>query len=74
MYYRRAFAIGVVAMPLLVATAFAAAPTVFVPDFTFKGSSLTGWHVLGQADWHAQNGELTGKAKEDGGGWLVLDK
>ncbi len=35
---------------------------------------MTGWHVLGQAEWSAQNGELIGKAKEGGGGWLVLDK
>ncbi len=40
MYYRRAFAIAAVAAPLLVVTAFAVAPTVFVPDWTFKGSSI----------------------------------
>ena len=74
MYYRRAFAIGVAAVSLLVTAAFAANPTVFVPDWTFKGSNLTGWHVLGQASWSAQNGELIGKAKEGSGGWLVLDK
>ena len=74
MYYRRAFAIGVAAVSLLVTAALAANPTVFIPDWTFKGSNLTGWHVLGQASWSAQNGELIGKAKEGGGGWLVLDK
>jgi hypothetical protein len=45
----------------------------FIPDSIFKGSSLTGWHVLGQADWQAQNGELVGTVKQ-GGGWLVLDR
>ncbi|MFB3778317.1 MAG: FG-GAP-like repeat-containing protein [Bryobacteraceae bacterium] len=45
----------------------------FVPDSVFKGTSLTGWSVLGQAKWQAQNGELVGTAKE-GGGWLVLDR
>ncbi|MGA2721711.1 MAG: FG-GAP-like repeat-containing protein [Bryobacteraceae bacterium] len=46
----------------------------FIPDKTFKGSSLTGWHVLGQADWKAQNGEVIGTVKPGGnGGWLVLD-
>jgi hypothetical protein len=45
----------------------------FIPDSTFKGSSLAGWHVLGQADWSAQNGELIGKGK-DAGGWLMLDR
>jgi hypothetical protein len=47
----------------------------FVPDYTFKGSSLKGWHVLGDADWQARDGELVGKAKNgSGGGWLVLDQ
>ena len=46
----------------------------FIPDSTFKGSSLTGWHVLGQAGWSARNGELIGTVKQgDAGGWLVLD-
>lgn len=46
----------------------------FMPDNTFKGSSLKGWHVLGDAKWQASNGELIGKAKANsGGGWLVLD-
>ncbi|MBO9682008.1 MAG: DUF1080 domain-containing protein, partial [Flavisolibacter sp.] len=46
----------------------------FQPDHTFKGSSLKGWHVLGDAEWKANNGELIGKAKAaSSGGWLVLD-
>ena len=46
----------------------------FQPDNTFKGSSLKGWHVLGDAEWQASNGELIGKAKTNSsGGWLVLD-
>ena len=46
----------------------------FMPDYTFKGSSLKGWHVLGDAEWQANNGELIGKAKANSnGGWLVLD-
>jgi hypothetical protein len=58
----------------LLAPAFAAGPK-FIPDVTFKGSSLTGWHTLGQADWKAQNGEITGTPKPGGnGGWLVLDR
>ncbi len=44
----------------------------FVPDAKFAGSTLAGWHTLGQADWSAENGELIGKATA-GGGWLVLD-
>jgi hypothetical protein len=47
----------------------------FQPDYTFKGSNLKGWHVLGDAQWQANNGELIGKAKPNSnGGWLVLDK
>jgi len=46
----------------------------FVPDWTFKGNALTGWHVLGQADWKAANGELVGTPKSAEGGWLLLDK
>src|ERR1017187_784901 len=49
------------------------ANSTFIPDSVFKGSNLTGWHVLGQAYWQAQNGELVGTVKE-GGGWLVLDQ
>jgi len=74
MHYRRALAAGAIAAPLFVIAAFAAHPTVFIPDWTFQGSSLAGWHALGDADWSAQNGELVGKPKTDGGGWLVLDK
>jgi hypothetical protein len=46
----------------------------FIPDYTFKGSSTKGWHVMGDAEWQASNGELIGKAKANSnGGWLVLD-
>ncbi len=53
----------------------AADPPNFKPDGAFTGSALTGWHVVGDADWSAQNGEIIGKAKPGtNGGWLVLDK
>jgi len=45
----------------------------FLLDVVFKGSSLTGWHKLGQADWRADNGEIIVAPKESGG-WLMLDK
>jgi 3-keto-disaccharide hydrolase/FG-GAP-like repeat len=48
--------------------------STFVPDWTFKGSTLAGWHVLGAADWTAIDGELVGTPKSADGGWLVLDK
>ncbi|MGE0405827.1 MAG: FG-GAP-like repeat-containing protein [Candidatus Korobacteraceae bacterium] len=50
------------------------APRTFVPDVTFSGSSLKGWHPLGQADWKAQNGEIIGTPRQAAGGWLVLDQ
>ena len=50
-------------------------PAEFAPDGAVKGSALTGWKVVGDADWKAQNGELIGTAKAGGaGGWLVMDK
>ena len=48
--------------------------STFVPDWTFKGSTLAGWHVLGDAEWKAVDGELVGTPKSTDGGWLVLDK
>jgi hypothetical protein len=42
----------------------------FPPDYTFKGSVLTGWNSLGTGNWQAHNGEITANAKE-GSGWLV---
>ena len=51
---------------------FATGPS-FHPDATFTGSSLTGWHTFGQAEWRAENGEVVATPK-GGGGWLVLDR
>jgi hypothetical protein len=46
----------------------------FIPDGTLKGSTLAGWHTMGPAKWHVENGELTGTPGPSGaGGWLVLD-
>ena len=50
------------------------APHDFVPDAVFKGSSVAGLRTLGDADWRAENGEITGVPKTADGGWLVLDK
>ncbi len=70
---KRAYGIALVAV-LLLAPVFAIGPT-FIPDTTFKAASLAGWHVLGQADWRVQNGEVIGTVKPGGsGGWLVLDR
>jgi hypothetical protein len=56
-------------------SAGAAGPANFKPDGSFTGSTLSGWHVVGGANWKAENGELIGTAKPGGsGGWLVMDK
>jgi hypothetical protein len=65
--------ISTIAVSVLLSAIFAATHD-FVPDFLFRGSSLTGWHTLGHATWHAENGELTGRPDTPDGGWLVLDK
>src|SRR3981189_3210667 len=57
----------------VIGSAVFAASQNFRPDVIFKGSSLTGWHKLGQADWRADNGEIIAAPKENGG-WLMADK
>jgi hypothetical protein len=47
---------------------------MFVPDWTFKGNTLTGWRVLGEASFRALNGEIIGTPQTPAGGWLMLDK
>ena len=54
-------------MPLL----HAESGPAFIPDGTFTGSTLAGWHTLGSATWTVKSGEITGKGGE---GWLILDK
>jgi Domain of Unknown Function (DUF1080)/FG-GAP-like repeat len=61
-------------LSVVVVSAIFAANHDFIPDATFKGSSLNGWHTLGDAEWHAENGEIVGRPKKESGGWLVLDK
>ena len=47
----------------------------FPADYIFSGSTLSGWHTFGSAEWRAENGEIIGKARSNSnGGWLVLDK
>lgn len=72
---KQIFLAGSVCVVAAIALAPAAPPEPgFIPDVTFKGSSLKGWHVLGQASWGTQNGELVGKATGESGGWLMLDR
>jgi hypothetical protein len=58
---------------LLLMSPLPATRATFVPDWTFKGSTLHGWRELGQADWKAADGVLIGTPKSTEGGWLVLD-
>jgi 3-keto-disaccharide hydrolase/VCBS repeat protein len=67
------FAAAALAVALLPGSIGAEGSKNFLPDVVFKGSSLTGWHPLGSAEWRAANGEITGNPKA-GGGWLVLDR
>jgi hypothetical protein len=66
--------IGIAVIAAALVVPLAGTRSTFVPDWTFKGSALTGWNVLGQADWRAADGELVGTPRAPEGGWLVLDK
>ena len=46
----------------------------FIPDWTFKGSSLAGWKPLGEADWRVENGDIVAVPRSGDGGWLLLDQ
>src|SRR6185503_1179533 len=46
----------------------------YVIDTKYSGTSLAGWHALGNAAWRAEAGEYIGTPKSADGGWLVLDK
>jgi hypothetical protein len=72
MSHKRCSVFAALTALLVVAPLFGAGPS-FVPDTRFQGSSLGGWHKIGQADWRAENGEIIGMAKQ-GGGWLMLDR
>jgi hypothetical protein len=49
-------------------------PRTFAPDWTLKGSALTGMQQVGQATWRAENGEIIGTPSSPDGGWLLLDR
>jgi hypothetical protein len=64
--------VPVVLLILFTAALSASGPT-FRPDVVFRGSSLAGWAPLGQADWRAENGQITGTPRQPDGGWLMLE-
>jgi hypothetical protein len=71
---RRGWIAGIVALVVAVAVPLHGKRSSFVPDWTFSGSTLAGWHTMGSATWRAVNGELVGTPTSPDGGWLVLDK
>jgi len=50
-----------------------AGPATFAPDWTFKGSALTGTEQVGQATWRAENGEIVATPTSADGGWLFIN-
>ena len=44
-----------------------------IPDYVYKGSALSGWHTLGNADWKANNGMITVKGNGTPG-YLISDR
>jgi hypothetical protein len=67
-------ALSLIAIPLARSRGQEPAPTLSGPSFLPDGggATLAGWHTLGQAEWHADHGEIIGKGTA-GSGWLVLD-
>jgi hypothetical protein len=45
----------------------------FIPDYSFKGASLTNWSPVGSTKWSAKDGEITASTAADGG-LLQLDQ
>src|SRR4030095_4932355 len=70
--HRSLFVTAVVSAALVAGAAVVAQN--YIPDTLHKGTSLAGWHVMGDASWRAENGEYVGTPKGADGGWLVFDK
>jgi Domain of Unknown Function (DUF1080)/FG-GAP-like repeat len=68
----RPLAVALTIVATTLAVPLAGGPRNFLPDWTFTGSALTGFHPVGQADWRAENGEIVGTPKTAAGGWLLL--
>ena len=58
--------ISTLAAVFVLLSAILAATHEFVPDYSFQGSTLTGWHTLGPATWRAQNGEIVATPQSPG--------
>jgi hypothetical protein len=55
-------------------SALATAQQNYVPDTPYRGTSLLGTRVVGNAAWRAEKGEYIGTPKTADGGWLILEK
>jgi 3-keto-disaccharide hydrolase/VCBS repeat protein/FG-GAP repeat protein len=79
MFQRYCLAVSIALLPIVMSAAPGGqtqAPAVvadFVPDWTFKGTSLNGTDHIGQATWHAQDGEIVGTPNGTDGGWLLIN-
>jgi hypothetical protein len=65
-------AIAGAALTVVIVSALAAQN--YVPDLPYRGASLAGTRVMGDATWRVENGEYVGVPKTAAGGWLVLDR
>ena len=71
---RRLFGLAAI-LGALATVPLAGTRSTFIPDWTFKGSTLAGWHVLGAADWKAIDGELVGTPnRRTAAGWYSTNR
>ena len=79
MFHRRSLVVSISLVAVVLSTALGGQtpapplPGTFVPDWTFKGSALTGTDQIGQATWRAENGEIIGTPTSADGGWLLIN-
>ncbi len=67
----RKFSWFLILMPLFVFTSLAQEVNDAGSVPLFNGVDLSGWHAMGQQDWHAENNTLWTEGK---GGWLRSDQ
>ncbi|MEO8482936.1 MAG: VCBS repeat-containing protein [Acidobacteriota bacterium] len=69
---RNCIVMGLAVTAGLVAVVAQGPASDFVPDTTFRGSTLAGTRTVGVARWTAENGEVRGLAA-GGPGWLIFE-
>src|SRR5258708_36133077 len=70
---KRLFVGSVLLIGVLTSIIFAATKN-FVPDSTFQGSALTGWHSLGQAEWRGTEWGIFGAPASGSGGRVMVGR